>query len=74
MLDRIVHEIGDGIKDQIAIAGHQHLAIAGDREPGSVLFRCGIVQFNDLTGDFDEVHGAERSLARLGLDLRDSCE
>src|ERR1700732_4619178 len=38
VLDRIVHEIGDGIKDQITIAGHVHLTIADDGEAGGVLF------------------------------------
>ena len=31
MLDRVVHEVGDRIKDQIAIAGHQYLRIADNR-------------------------------------------
>ena len=71
MLDRIVHEIGDGIEDQVAIAGHQHLAIADDGEAGAVLFGRGIVQLDNLAGDFDQIDGAERALSRLGLDLRD---
>src|SRR6266446_10804633 len=70
MLDRIVHEIGDGIKDQIAIAGHQHLAIADDGETGVVLFGRGIVQFDNLTGDFDQIDGAEPVLSSLSLNLR----
>ena len=37
MLDRIVHEIGDGIKDQITVAGHQHLTITDNGETGAVL-------------------------------------
>src|SRR3981189_3653776 len=32
MLERIVHEIGDRIKDQVTIAGHQHLTIADNDE------------------------------------------
>src|SRR5713226_420142 len=51
MLDRIVHEIGDGIKDQIAIAGYQHFTIADKRETGAVLLRRGVVQLDNLTGD-----------------------
>ena len=66
MLDRIVHEIGDGIKNQIAIAGHQHLTIADNSETGALLFGRGIVQLDHLAGDFDQVHGAERALSRLG--------
>ena len=66
MLDRVVDEIGDGIKDQVAIAGHQHLAIAGDGEMGAVLLGRGIVQLDNLAGDFDQVHGAERALALPG--------
>src|SRR5262245_4552839 len=30
VLDGIVHEVGDGIDQQIAVAGHSHLAIACD--------------------------------------------
>src|ERR1700687_4271180 len=71
MLDRIVHESGDGIEDQITIASHQHLAIADNGETGAVLFGRGIVQFYHLAGDFDQIHGAERALSRLGLNLRD---
>ena len=71
MLERIVHEIGDGIEDQIAIACHQHFAIAGNGEAGAVLFGRGIIQFDDLAGDLDQIHGAECALSCLGLDLRD---
>ena len=74
MLDRIVHEIGDGIKDQITIAGHQHLTITDNGETGAVLFGRGIVQLDNLTGDFDQIHGAERPLSCLGLDLRNPRE
>ena len=70
MLDRIVDEIGDGIEDQIAIAGHQHLDVADNGETRAVLFGGGIVQLDNLTGDFDQIHGAERTLSRLGLNLR----
>jgi hypothetical protein len=70
MLDRIVHEIADGIEDQIAIAGHQHLAIADDGETGALLFSRGIVQLHNLAGDIHQIHGAERALSCLGLDLR----
>src|SRR3984893_17719809 len=70
MLDRIVDEIGDGIEDQITITDHQHLTIPDDGETGVVLFGRGIVQFDNLTGDFDQIHGAERALSRLGLNLR----
>src|SRR6202163_4490210 len=69
MLDRIVHEIGDGIKDQITIAGHQHLAITDNGETGAVRFSRGIVQLDNLAGDLDQIHGAERALSRLGLNL-----
>ena len=71
MFDRIVHEIGDGIEDQVTIASHQHLTIADNAETGAVLFGRGIVQLDNLAGDFDQIHGAERALSRLGLDLRD---
>ena len=70
MLDRIVDEVGDGIKDQITIASHQHLAIADNGETGAVRFGRGIVQLDNLTGDFGQIHGAERALSRLGLNLR----
>ena len=71
MFDRIVHEIGDGIEDQVTITSHQHLAIPDNGETGAVLFGCGIVQFDNLAGDFDQIHVAERALSRLGLNLRD---
>ena len=74
MLDRIVHEIGDGIEDQVAIAGHQHLAIADDGETGALLFGRGVVQLHNLAGDFHQIHGAERALPCLGLDLRNPRE
>src|SRR5712672_2118203 len=51
MLDRIVHEIGDRIKDQITIADHQHLTITDDGETSAVLFGRGVVQLNNLTRD-----------------------
>src|ERR1035438_9197848 len=70
VLDRIVHEIGDRIEDQITIAGHQHLTIADNGETGAVLFGRGIVQLDHLTGDFDQVRSEERAFSRLGLDLR----
>src|SRR5712671_5059765 len=70
MLDRIVHEIGDGIKDQITVTGHQHLTITDNGETGAVLFRRAVVQLDNLTGDFEQIHGAERTLSCLGLDLR----
>src|SRR5450631_3317422 len=70
MLDRIVHEVGYGIEDQIAIAGHQHLAIADNAETGAVRFSRGIVQLDNLAGDFDQIHGAEPAFSGLGLDLR----
>src|SRR5258706_4989446 len=70
MLDRIVHEIGDGIKDQITVAGHQHLTIADNGETGVVLFGRGIVQFGNLTGDFGQIDGAEPVLSSLSLNLR----
>src|SRR5712671_5256272 len=70
MLDRIVHEIGDGIKDQITVTSHQHLTITDNGETGAVLFRRGVVQLDNLTGDFEQIHGAERTLSCLGLDLR----
>ena len=70
VLDRIVDEIGDRIEDQIAIARHQHFALANDGETGAVRFGRGIVQLDDLAGDFDQVHGAECALALPGLDLR----
>src|SRR6202171_3786903 len=44
VLDGIVDEIGDGIEDQIAIAGHGHLRVADNSETGTVLFGRGIVQ------------------------------
>src|SRR5215211_6582016 len=72
VLDRIIHEIGNGIEDQIAIAGHQHLAIADDGETGAVLFGRGIVQLDYFACDFDQVHGAKGALSGLGLDLRNS--
>src|SRR5258707_4815830 len=43
MLDRIVHEGGEGIKDQITIAGHQHLMIADNGQMGAVLFGRSVV-------------------------------
>src|SRR5205809_5970460 len=55
MFDRIVHEIGDGIEDQVTITSHQHLAIADNGETGAVLFGRGIVQFDNLAGDFDQI-------------------
>ena len=63
-----------GIKDQIAIAGHQHLTIADNGETGTVLFGGGIVQLDHLAGDFDQVHRAKRPLSRLGLNLRNPGE
>src|ERR1700716_1690348 len=69
MLDCIVHEIGDGIKDQITIAGHQHLTIADNGKMGAVLFSRGIVQLDNFTGDFDQIYGAKRALSFLGLNL-----
>src|ERR1700716_3235555 len=70
MLDRIVDEIGDGIEDQIAIAGHQHLNVADNGETRAVRFGGGIVQLDNLTGDFDQINSAESALWGLGLDLR----
>src|ERR1700674_6047432 len=55
MFDRIVHEIGDGIEDQVTIASHQHLAIADNGETGAVLLGRGIVQFAHLAGVFDRM-------------------
>ena len=43
MLDRIIDEVADGIKDQVAIAGRHHLAVADDGEAGAVLLCGGIV-------------------------------
>ena len=70
VLDRVVHEIGDRIKDQVTIAGHQHLTIAGNAETGAVLLGRGILQLHHLTGDFHQIHGSESVLSCLGLDLR----
>src|SRR5712671_3348444 len=70
VLDRVVHEIGDRVKDEVTVAGHQHLTIAGNAETGAVLFGRGIVQLDHLTGDFDQIHGSESVLSGLGLDLR----
>ena len=61
MLDRVVHEIGDRIKDQVTIAGHQHLTIAGNAETGAVLLGRGIVQLHHLAGDFDQIYGSDPS-------------
>ena len=72
VLDRIVDQIGDGIEQEVAIPGDQHLAIAGQCEAGGVLLGGGVVQLDDLARDLDQVHGAKRALARLGLDLRDA--
>ena len=70
MLDRIVHEIGDGIKNQITIADHQHLhPITDNGETGAVLFGRCVVQLDNLTRDFNQIHGAERPLSCLGCDL-----
>src|SRR5260370_17754937 len=44
MFDRIVHEICDGIEDQVTIASHHHLAIADNGETVPVLFCPPIVQ------------------------------
>ena len=62
------------IEDQIAIASHQHLALARDGQGGCRPFGRGIVQLGDLACDFDEFDGAERALARLRLDLRNPRE
>ncbi len=72
MLERIVDEIGDGIEDQVAVARREHLAIARKCQPRAVLLRRGIVQFDDLACNLDQVDGAEAALAGLGLDLRDA--
>ena len=55
MLDRIVHEIGHGIKDQITIADHQHLTITDNGETGAVLFGRCVVQLDNLTRDFNQI-------------------
>src|SRR5205809_5245839 len=59
MLDRIVDEIGDGIEDQVAIAGYERFAIADDGEAGAHPFGRGIVQLHNLAGDFRQIDGAE---------------
>src|ERR1700684_3958370 len=43
VLDGVVHEVGDGIKDQIRIADSEDRAIAGDGKAGTVLLSRGIV-------------------------------
>src|SRR6476620_8573992 len=70
VLDCIVHEIGDGIKNQIAIADRQHFAVSGHGEKAAALLGRSVVQLDDLMGDFDEVHGSKPFLPYLGLDLR----
>src|SRR5205085_11167370 len=59
VLERIVDHVGDGVEDQVAIAGDQHLAFALHGQPGAVLFGRGIVQLDDFAGDLDQVDGAE---------------
>ena len=68
VLDCIVHEIGDGIKNQIAIADRQHFAVAGHGEEVRLLGRS-IVQLDDLMGDFDEVHGSKRASFRTWVSI-----
>src|SRR5689334_15702254 len=58
VLDRIVHEIGDRIEDQIAITGHQHFALTDGGEMSAVLFGGGIVQLDNFADDVDQVDGA----------------
>src|SRR5438128_1196622 len=59
MLDRVIHEIGNGIEDQIAVAGHTHLMIADDGKAGAGRFGRGIVQLHHLAGDFRQIDGAK---------------
>ena len=72
MLYGVVHEIGDGIEDQIAIAGGQHLTVTDDGETGAILFGCGIVQLDNFTGDVDQVHIAEGILSSPGTQFEQS--
>src|SRR5258708_8728916 len=37
MLDRVVHEIGDPVKDQVTVAGHHHRTIAVNSDTRAVL-------------------------------------
>src|SRR4249920_722786 len=71
VLDCIIYKVGDGIKNQIAIADRQHFAVAGNAEAATVLLSRSIVQLDDLMGNFDQVYGSKRFLPHLCLDLRD---
>ena len=65
VLDGIVHEIGDGIENQIGIADGEDRTIAGDREASTVLLGRGIVQLGDLADDLYQIDGAKRFLPCL---------
>jgi len=74
VLDGIVHEIGDGIKDQIRIAYSEDRTIADDGEASTVLLGRGIVQFGDLADDLHQIDRTERFLPCLRFDLGNSRE
>src|SRR5690349_17476839 len=55
VLDCVVDKIGDGIENQIAIADHRHLAVAGHGHRTAVLFVGSVIELDHFAGYFDQI-------------------
>ncbi len=71
VLDRIVDEIGHGIKQEVPVARHQHWLIRHHSETPALFLRGRIEQLRHLSGYAGEVYGPERRRPVVCLDLRD---
>src|SRR6476620_2594666 len=61
VLYRVVDQIGDGVEQQVAVPRNRHLAVAVKAEAGRDLLGRGVVELDDLAGDFSEVERTKRT-------------
>ena len=72
MLEGVVDEIGNGVEQQVSIAGHENLPISGEGEVSPVLLRRSIEQLHDVVRNRGQIHRAERGSSIARLDLRNA--
>src|SRR5690348_3227731 len=73
-LDRIVHQVADGLEHEARIARHlgQRRSVSVERELHTPLLRNRCVKLNDISRDPSEVDALETGTARPILDLRNA--
>ena len=74
MLDGIVDEIGGGLEQKVSIARDEYVLIADEAQTRTGFLRRRIEQFDDLTRNLGQVHGAEGSAPVARFDLRNPRE